>query len=293
MNAIPASGPSSQRERFAAFMAEVLVQHARAKRDPDADSIHDLRVALRRALSVAGPMQRLDAGADWDEMRRAGRRLFRRLGDLRDLHVQAAWVAHFDPAGDSLGELLRRDLAREERATRRRAAKAIAAFRRKRWARWGETLPARLDRLEAEPSFLPRLAITQLGWAQAHHQGDLEAERRYHRLRIELKRLRYFLEAFLPALHAELVGDLKTVQDLLGEAHDLDLLEDRLAALPAAPGAARLARWQGHFTAAKRERLRAYAVLCEDQALWPRLRQRLLAELAARGRPSGPPPTAD
>ena len=47
----------------------------------------------------------------------------------------------------------------------------------------------------------------------------------YHRLRIAIKRFRYIVENFLPLQHAAWSDDLKQVQDLLGEVHDLDVWE--------------------------------------------------------------------
>jgi CHAD domain-containing protein len=291
MNAIPARGPSSHRERFETFVDEVLLQHARACRQPDGKAIHDLRVAIRRCLSVSAPMLRLDAGADWEGLHRSGRRLFRRLARLRDLQVQEVWLDHFDPRGDSLGALLRKELGREEKAARERAEAAILRFKRKRWARWREELPPHLDRLEAEPGYLLRLAVAQLGRAQAHHQLPLGGDRRYHLLRIELKHLRYFLEAFLPEFHETLLAELKAVQDLLGEAHDLDVLQDRLAVLAGGEASPRWERWQGHIAAARQQRFDAYAALsaAEGELLWRRWRRSLLVGLGGEnGSPRDP-----
>ena len=281
MNALPVRRTAAHRERLDAFMAEVLRQHARARRDPEAEAIHDLRVALRRCLSISGPMRRLDAIDDWPAMHRSGRRLFRRLGRLRDLQVQAAWVRHFDPEGGTWPRL-GRSLASEEDAARAQAQAAIERWRRRRWERWAAELPARLDRLNGEPVFLLRLAIVQLGRAQALHRLPLGGDRSYHQLRIELKRFRYFLEAFLPAQHGAFLAELKNVQDLLGEAHDLDALEDRLTLQAEGGSGRRHQRGLALIAAARQERFAAYAALSEgsEEPLWPRWRAELLAELA-------------
>jgi len=45
-----------------------------------ADPVHDLRVALRRCRSLADGLMALDPDPDWKAMKKAGRRLFQRLG---------------------------------------------------------------------------------------------------------------------------------------------------------------------------------------------------------------------
>ena len=51
----------------------------------------------------------------------------------------------------------------------------------------------------------------------------------WHTLRIGVKRFRYTVESLLPELHESWGEDLKRVQDLLGEVHDLDVLAETIA----------------------------------------------------------------
>ena len=65
---------------------------------PDKDAVHDLRVAIRRCRSVASVMREVDPDPAWREMRRLPRKLFRKLGELRDTQIMDEWVAeHGDP----------------------------------------------------------------------------------------------------------------------------------------------------------------------------------------------------
>jgi hypothetical protein len=50
----------------------------------------------------------------------------------------------------------------------------------------------------------------------------------YHRLRTGLKKFRYAVENFLPSMYAGWAPDLKIVQDLLGDIHDLTVLDQML-----------------------------------------------------------------
>ena len=53
----------------------------------DAEAVHRLRVALRRCRSLAVLMEEVDPHPAWAEMQRLSRKLFRRLGALRDTQV--------------------------------------------------------------------------------------------------------------------------------------------------------------------------------------------------------------
>src|SRR5579862_7798537 len=70
-----------------AWMERVLVECGRAAAGFDADPVHDLRVALRRCRSLADGMIAIDPDASWKDMKKAGRKLFQALGELRDMQV--------------------------------------------------------------------------------------------------------------------------------------------------------------------------------------------------------------
>jgi CHAD domain-containing protein len=73
-------------------MDRVLEEHSKLNENWALESVHDVRVALRRCTLIADVMRDLDPAAAWKPMRKAARRLFHQLGMLRDTQVLAEWV---------------------------------------------------------------------------------------------------------------------------------------------------------------------------------------------------------
>src|SRR6202051_1335857 len=84
------------------WMVQVLEQCDKVAVDFSPDFVHDLRVALRRFRSMADGLMALDPAPAWKEMKKAGKRLFQRLGDLRDIHVMEEWIEKLHPAEASV-----------------------------------------------------------------------------------------------------------------------------------------------------------------------------------------------
>src|SRR5262252_729732 len=73
--------------------------------DFSADPVHDLRVALRRCRSMADGLMAIDPDPNWKAMKKAGKRLFQRLGDLRDVQIMMEWIEKLHPASSNLAPL--------------------------------------------------------------------------------------------------------------------------------------------------------------------------------------------
>jgi hypothetical protein len=102
-----------------------------------------------------------------------------------------------------------------------------------------------------------------------------------HQLRIGIKRFRYTVENFLPDLHRRWGKDLKRVQDLLGEVHDLDVLLSEVKQIPEGPGAERLV---ARIRLERERRISEYmSRTCGSDSLWDTWRAGLPAgrELSA------------
>ena len=80
------------------WMLRVLEECEHVSADFGPDPVHDLRVSLRRCRSLADGLMAIDPDPNWKAMKKAGKRLFQRLGALRDVHVMMEWVEKLDPA---------------------------------------------------------------------------------------------------------------------------------------------------------------------------------------------------
>jgi len=78
-------------------MESVLHQCDRVSANFDADPVHDLRVALRRCRSMTDGLMALDPHPEWKAMKKAGKRLFQRLGELRDVQIMMDWIEKLEP----------------------------------------------------------------------------------------------------------------------------------------------------------------------------------------------------
>ncbi len=243
-------------------MRRVLRFHKRARAELSAVNTHALRVVLRTCISVADGMRELDSHLAWDEMRKAARRLFDRLGELRDLQVKRRWVRRLSAVRDSASRRLLRELDSRRDKTESRARKALKRFDRGQWRRLGALLSKRAAQVPPGDLAYGQLALQRWTVADALHFKALEKRTRssYHQLRIALKGFRYTLEVFLPTLSAQLSKDLRRIQDVLGEVHDLDVLDTLVKRCKGLRQGARK-RWRQHLEREIQRRISRYRKL--------------------------------
>ena len=241
-------------------MQRVLEECDRAGADFAPDPVHDLRVALRRCRSMADGLMSIDPDRTWKKMKKAGKQLFSRLGALRDAQVMEEWVGRLGKPGDPVTTALLRFLAVRQIQLKHEAAQALREFDRKQWTRWGKLLPRRAARVRPGNAVFKHLALER--WMEAHdlHRNALRNRSQigFHRLRIGLKRFRYTVENFLPQQHAVWSNDLKQLQDLLGEVHDLDLLWTTAVQANAFPDNEARSRWHAKIIEERDRRIEKY-----------------------------------
>lgn len=206
-----------------------------ALRELAPDPIHDVRVALRRCRSLAEGFANLDPHPSWRKLLKACKKQQRGLADLRDIQVMRGWLKELGLASGPAGSALAAMLDEEESAARKRALASLDDFPRKRWKRWWKRLPVRAQLVPANEARWAEIALQRLGKVRVldrrwHRTHTMKA---WHRLRIAVKRFRYIMESFLPVQCHRWEKDLKRLQDLLGEGHDLDVLRAKLIAAAA------------------------------------------------------------
>ena len=286
------------------WMLQVLEECDHVSADFGPDPVHDLRVALRRCRSLADGLRALDPDPNWKAMKKTGSRLFQRLGALRDIHVMMEWVEKLHPAeahvdaGDSPASLpsqqnneaipdsdhpqndpsdraaqtLLEILHRREQVEQREAQAALAQFDRKQWRHWSKSLPARAVRFRPGSALFKYLALERWTEARELHNRALRNRSRtaFHSLRIGIKRFRYIVENFLPVEHKAWSNDLKEIQDLLGEVHDLDVLWSTAATSHVFPDADSRNHWHQRILSERTRRIDRYrSKMVGPNSLWP------------------------
>jgi CHAD domain-containing protein len=220
------TGPQPEYRGLSHWMDRVLKELDHVSKSPDTDAVHDLRVAIRRCRSVAAVLEEIDPDPAWEEMRRVPKRLFRKLGELRDAQVMDEWVKQLAAEDDPLRIQLHSAFQANEPDLRQAALRAAEKFDAKSWKRLERKLRKRARFVRAGSLAAQSLAVERFEEAKELHARAQRTDKpkAWHQLRIGFKRLRYTVENLLPELYAVWSESLKRVQDLLGEVHDLDVL---------------------------------------------------------------------
>lgn len=279
------------------WMERVLEECENVSANFGADPVHDLRVCLRRGRSLADGIMALDPDPDWKAMKKAGKRLFQRLGALRDIQVMTEWIEKLNPDGEVAGRnaadadgavqesksggtnadetraarALLEILHQREGEQQKEAKAALEEFDRKQWRQWSKTLPVRAGRIRPGSALFKHLALERWVAARQLHNRALRNRSKvaFHSLRIGIKRFRYIVENFLPAEHKAWSRDLKEIQDVLGEVHDLDVLWSTALGCGVFADAASRSLWHERIVSERIRRIEDYrAKMVGPDSLW-------------------------
>ena len=208
--------PVDQESKHLAF-ARLLRNLSKLSTEPQPESVHRFRTNSRRVESL---LFELVPSLDGNQRKllKTLKRLRKKAGRVRDLDVQIAALRSQAPAGKS--QLLR--VLIDERG--KRMGKLAKAFDQKTTAE----LRKRLRRAEKEtsiPDSVDPLAAGLRLFFQLGKDGAALTENKLHQYRIVGKRARYLAELAGDSAEAQVVvGQLKRMQDVIGDWHDwLDL----------------------------------------------------------------------
>jgi CHAD domain-containing protein len=262
VTALP-SGTRPEHRGLSFWMDRFIKELENVRSSPDADAVHDLRVAIRRCRSVAAAMEEVDPDPAWPAMRKVARKLFRGLGALRDAQVMQEWVKKLAPETDPVRTYLQTSFESSEPQLRENALRVAAKFDQKSWKHLERTLGHRSRLVPIGSLAAECLALERFEIAKELHAKALRTEKPkpWHALRIGLKRFRYTVESFLPEQCAAWSDNLKRLQDMLGEIHDLDVLAAVVKRSDFLETEDSLKLWQDIIERERRERIETYRQL--------------------------------
>jgi len=245
---------------FAYWADRVLEEHSNVGGALPAGPIHDLRISLRRCILISEVMRDLDPSCDWKAMRKSARRTFQRLGTLRDTQVLNERIEKLGAPGEASTDALLDILKKQHEQDRIDARASVREFDRKEWRGWRREFAKHYrhvvsDRAACESLVLEMLENVRALNRRAQRSASLAA---YHRLRVGLKKFRYAVENFLPTLYPVWEPDLKLLQDLLGEIHDLTVLDQMILKNQSLFEETALAGWRSKVEEQRSSRLAQY-----------------------------------
>lgn len=227
----------------------LAIGEALAAQLDDPEAVHEFRVAMRRARSIEQAYRPYLADVVTRKLRRRLKDVVDATGAARDTEVQLARLAqrradpkpHHRPGFEWLQQRLERRLEDEYAQLRRTLAERFRLVHKPLRAR---LKAKRDDRPHSFAEVTAGLLLEASGDFAAHCANILadSSEEPLHVARISAKRLRYLLEPLVVALPdaGERVRELKVLQDLLGEIHDLQVFGQELAEASEEAGAARM-----------------------------------------------------
>jgi HD superfamily phosphodiesterase len=225
-------------------------------------------------------------------MKRSGKKVFQALGDLRDTHVTQEWIEKLGDPNDPVTVTLLAHVHAREAAAKQEAVKNLDQFDRKQWMQWSRSLPRRAARIRSGSTVFKHLALEKWTATYELHKRAMRtrSQAALHELRIGIKRFRYTVENFLPREHGAWGNDLKELQDLLGQVHDLDVLWAMAVEIGAFHDFESRERWREKVNQERAKRVERYREkMVGPQSLWrvwraelpsgPQLRAAALARL--------------
>ncbi len=247
-------------------------QFKSARKELSAGSVHDLRVAARRFLSLLGILRGLDTHPRAKKLRRLVKKQLNQLDQLRDTQVMLDEVSGRLHTLPQL-RLFQGYLQGQMEGLQREARKDIRSSK-------PSDLKPRLKKVRAvakehsdDTKLLEHLeqAVDEAHGRTIRAFGDLNSQDpvTIHHVRVAFKKFRYMIETIQPLLAgypADCLERMHDYQDSMGRVHDLTVLLDRIRAFqqalpetaPEAASAFDAAPVEAYYRQRRRELIRAY-----------------------------------
>lgn len=212
-----------------------VARSARGAAKGNADSLHDMRIALTRLRTAIRFFKPAIRYRRWRALGRDAAWLAGRSGPARDTDVA---LQHGDPSDSGLTRQWQRERARQYGSLRR----ALASRRYKRLTAKLARLPKPAVTDDPSPAFdafsVRRLEEWRSMLADEGRHVDRLSARKRHKLRLRAKRLKYAMEWYSPASNRraekhlkELRRQTKRAQDALGKLNDVSVHKARARSL--------------------------------------------------------------
>lgn len=201
----------------------LLILRENLLKRPNEETVHDLRVASRRAREVLDYLQSALPESAYGKLRSPAKRITSRLGELRETEVNLALTEKLQNEGliePLAAELLIHSLNNRKRKLQIRVNKQMKAGRFAPYKKFLTRLKGARMAIPASQEVLQRRAEDFYNFALPEDMHDEEL----HQLRILTKKFRYALEIHNRLRNLRLgmfIFRMKKLQELLGEIHDL------------------------------------------------------------------------
>jgi CHAD domain-containing protein len=218
-------------KRWNHYHTEVMSCRQEASREV----IHDLRVAIRRLLSVIEVLRVVEAQPDLEKLRKYFKEQSESLDKLRDTQVMMAEVSE---ALEELPEAktFLKYLSKREKRWLHIVEKKICSTKPGNLIKRISLIRKSLIKHEADESLHQNvLRIADNAFArvlQCFDQLDRTEATTIHRLRIAFRRFRYLIEIIHPLLYHYPSGHLSLMHDfqaVMGDIQDIEILLDTLS----------------------------------------------------------------
>jgi CHAD domain-containing protein len=213
--------------KFQSSLIRLLKEEKKAEKKMSASAVHGFRRQLRICRESIEGIQSGRVQPLFSKIEEFIEPSYK-LGRLRDNHVMIRWVGRLFGRKGASKKILKK-LHQKQKRCKKRSSKALKKFDRTEFKKLIRDLSdisdipiSSDDLIRRAHKFLKEV----LQWQENAYQRKDAAS--FHRLRLAIKKFRYFALVFLPKVHSTWDGRLKKAQDLLGDHHDLAGLSQKL-----------------------------------------------------------------